>query len=368
MNKIALIIGGFLLITTVVLGIVFLTMKKENYSSAKCTNAGGSCINVNTESCSGTVQSGLCPGPSNIKCCVASAPASSTSSATNEGSACKTDWGGYAGSLMGPNSTCYPAMAWDSGGVDNNCCIQGYKYNAPTSSTPAGSASSGSASSGSASAGATSGGWTTLPADAMAGGYTTTQLRYDIAPYYLNLYNAVHALGGAISSAGGKRALDAEVNSSRSSTSLHYLGRAFDLATYSGMQNVDKDRFICVPIDSKHWTVWCKTDNPSVPVVTLVGAEYKSGKVSTRSWVGKAINFTAMAIANGFKPIGARSSFLTGTYMSAEWWHFQFTGDLVAGTTFGSELLKIYSLSTLEGKYSTFWNRVKNLKYGSDWS
>lgn len=29
----------------------------------------GRCIDTNTESCSGVLQSGLCPGPANIKCC-----------------------------------------------------------------------------------------------------------------------------------------------------------------------------------------------------------------------------------------------------------------------------------------------------------
>lgn len=37
---------------------------------ANCTNAGGTCINTNCASCNGTIRIGLCPGGSNIRCCI----------------------------------------------------------------------------------------------------------------------------------------------------------------------------------------------------------------------------------------------------------------------------------------------------------
>ncbi|KAJ9449154.1 Endochitinase [Diplonema papillatum] len=54
---------------------------------ATCSSGSsrGSCINVNRAGCSGTLRSGLCPGPSNVRCCLRSAaptPAPATGGCT----------------------------------------------------------------------------------------------------------------------------------------------------------------------------------------------------------------------------------------------------------------------------------------------
>ena len=51
--------------------------------------------------------------------------------------------------------------------------------------------------------------------------------------------------------------------------------------------------------------------------------------------------------------------------MGAEWWHFQYTKDLVEGvSTFGHELLKLYSENTLAG--TPPWRERERI-YGINW-
>lgn len=352
--------------------------KKNNYKKRYYERYGETCgtngICGDPYKCTGTLQKGLCPGGKDNVCCIStstSSTSSTSSSATPSSVDCKTDWFGYSGKCMSTGSTCTKWMDWDaenaSCGSNVKCCISGYAP-APSSSSSSSSSSSFPVPVFSTSSSLT---WTSLPADVPPGkkvnvdGYTSTQLRSDIAPFYKALYNEVHSLGGLITSAGGKRPLDAKVTAGRSATSLHYIGRAFDMALPTGMQNVDTDQFICVPIDSKHWTVWCKSTSTSVPIVTLTGTTVKSGKTSTKSWTGRAFNFTALASKYGFSSIGARSCF-PSTYTCGEWWHFQYVKDLSKGITFGSELLKLYSLSTLEKTFPA-WSKSKDLQYGISW-
>lgn len=75
-----------------------------------------------------------------------------------------------------------------------------------------------------------------VPAEAppgYEGGYKTMQLRADVAERYRALHAAMAAKGAVMTSSGGKRGLDATVSEGRSATSMHYLGRAFDLYLYS---------------------------------------------------------------------------------------------------------------------------------------
>ena len=108
--------------------------------------------------------------------------------------------------------------------------------------------------------------WVRCPADRFQnrGGFTKTTLREDTAEAYNKLYDAVHALGGIITSAGGKRGLSSKASPSRSKKSMHYVGRAFDMALPTGMQNPSTDPYLVENAGGRKWTVWCKTDNPEV--------------------------------------------------------------------------------------------------------
>ncbi len=86
-----------------------------------------------------------------------------------------------------------------------------------------------------------------VPAEAppgYEGGYRTMQLRADVAERYRALHAAMAAKGAVMTSSGGKRGLDATVSEGRSATSMHYLGRAFDLYLYSGMVNPAVDPYV----------------------------------------------------------------------------------------------------------------------------
>lgn len=226
--------------------------------------------------------------------------------------------------------------------------------------------------------------WRRCPADIFPGrdGYDHLALREDVANAYIDLYNAVHELGGIITTAGGKRLLSEASNASRSKTSFHYTGRAFDLALPTGMQDPSVDPFVIEKaIESdRHWVVWCRSNKSllslsnkvssgfQIPVTDYAQARKMSGtKIKGADVKGVFFNFTALAKLFGFERIRARSSFfLKGVYTSAEWWHFQYVAGLAPNiSTFGRELLKVYTPQ--EAEKFVYWKDVKDLKYGKDW-
>jgi len=215
-------------------------------------------------------------------------------------------------------------------------------------------------------------GWVSCPADKVPGkdGYGSTVLRTDAATAYKNLKAEVNALGGVITSAGGRRALSSGAGPARSKTSMHYTGLAFDMSLATGMQNFDTDPYLCVRVpDSRKWTIWCKS--PSAPEVTLqaVVCRSKGGKthLETRTMTVKAFNFTEVAAKHGFVNISARKNFFEGgAYGGSEWWHFQYDKALSKGKSkFGEELLKVYSLN--EAQKFVYWSEVKDNVYGVNW-
>lgn len=226
--------------------------------------------------------------------------------------------------------------------------------------------------------------WVKCPADAMKGGFSTTTLRSDAAKSYRRLYDEVHARGGVVTSAGGKRGLSSKASPARSKKSFHYTGRAFDLALPTGMQDpMGSDPYIVVRNgDSRKWTIWCKVLDESAPLagdietVTLkaayvVGLKDAKGKRYTQirytEWTGKAFSFTELATDLGFEPISGRKSFFSGgDYGGAEWWHLQWEEGLVKGTTtFGEELLKVYPLA--DCKQFVYWDEAKDAVFGVSW-
>lgn len=225
--------------------------------------------------------------------------------------------------------------------------------------------------------------WVRCPADKLPnkGGYTYTVLRFDTAQPYSRLYDSAHMLGGTVTSAGGKRALASKAGPNRSRTSMHYVGRAFDVAVPTGMIDPETDQYICVQVPGTHkWTVWCRsTLDPDEladrckalgiagGTVTLDGTYVQAKKVLHKPVLCVAFDFTALARKYGFASISARKAFFDKADVgAAEWWHFQWVTGLVKGkSTFGSELLKIYSLA--DAQKFVYWTEAKDAVYGVSW-
>lgn len=207
-----------------------------------------------------------------------------------------------------------------------------------------------------------------LLADKYREGYNRLQLRNDVAVAYKDIRNKVLKSGAILTSSGGMRSLNASINPSRSAVSFHYLGRALDLYIYSAMVNPEKDPYVVTwdIQEDRYFTVYarCKKDwdvNPREsdfqislpPEIELKNVmTYKNRKPSASDTVkGRFINLTEVFKDHGFKNIRARKSFFKGgTMLGAEWWHFQYEKGLMPKvSTFGAELLKIYSEETLQG-------------------
>lgn len=215
-------------------------------------------------------------------------------------------------------------------------------------------------------------------------GFNSLWLRSDVAEAYKALDQEVTARGGYLTTAGGKRELDAKTSASRSTKSFHYTGRAFDLAIYSGLGGdpVDLPFLVVREGGTRRWNVWCKVTDPNapkaaqVPVVTLPvsvcfhkrranGTRFT--QLSTVEWTGQAFSFTELAGIFGFQPISGRKSFFSGgSYGGAEWWHFQWEEGLTKGvSTFGDDLLKVYTLADCQR--FAYWNEVKDAVFGVSW-
>ena len=220
--------------------------------------------------------------------------------------------------------------------------------------------------------------WSSCPADKFQnrGGYTRTTLRSDTAVAYKALYKDVHELGGILTSAGGRRGLSSKASPARSKKSMHYVGRAFDMALPTGMQNPDTDPYLIAKASGRKWTVWCKTDDTNVPEKTIeasyvVTKKNSKGKrytiIKTKVVTARVFDLTAMASRHGFKNISARRSFFRGgSYGGAEWWHFQWEEGLEPNkTTFGEELLKVYTLQ--KASNFVYWDEAKNCKWKVNW-
>jgi hypothetical protein len=187
-------------------------------------------------------------------------------------------------------------------------------------------------------------------------GYNRLSLRSDAAEAYNLVRKKVLAAGGLLTSSGGIRSLHATVNASRSVTSMHYLGRAFDLYLYSGMVNTEEDPYVLTREKERTYRIWArcrKKKGAKLPkqrtVENVMTYEKRLGEADPVT--GHFLDLTALLVTHGFKPIRARTRFEEGaSLMGAEWWHFQYEDGLLDKiTTFGSELLKVYSKATLEG-------------------
>ena len=203
-----------------------------------------------------------------------------------------------------------------------------------------------------------------VDADPMGEGYNRFNLRADVADAYGHVRKVVVAAGGLITSSGAIRSLTTPVNPSRSATSLHYLGRALDLYIWSGMQNPEKDPFIIVYEGERYFRVYARASKGKHKTLKAATKDHREGgdKVSA-----KVIDLTSLFEEQGFARIKARRSFFRGgTYLGAEWWHFQNTNGLFSEvTTYGSELLRLYTEHKLED--TPPWNH-RNKIFDNGWA
>lgn len=194
-------------------------------------------------------------------------------------------------------------------------------------------------------------GWTKVPADRYREGYDSFRLRDDVAERYLGVREQVVAAGAILPSSGGRRSLTAHVSANRAATSLHYLGRALDLYVYAAMVDPDTDPIVVQPHPDRDraWIVYARAD--AGQYLTFDAMTYQRKAIETS---GCFVNLTELFRSAGFASIRARKSFYSSAPNtnngSAEWWHFQNEEGLVRDvTTFGSELLRVYTPQEVDG-------------------
>ena len=185
-----------------------------------------------------------------------------------------------------------------------------------------------------------------VPADKYKDGYDRFFLRSDVADAYNKVRQQVVEAGGKLTSSGARRSLDASVSPSRSATSFHYTGRALDLHVGSGMESPTKDPFVISSEGDRYWRVYVRADGGEQMEIDAI--TYNS-RTRARKVSGRFLDLTEIFKQQGFNRIKARKSFFdNGTWLGAEWWHFQYEIGLIAGeSTFGNELLRVYSEETL---------------------
>ena len=205
--------------------------------------------------------------------------------------------------------------------------------------------------------------WIRVPADSYRDGYNRFFLREDAAAAYMKVREVVVEASGKLTSSGARRSLNANVSASRSATSFHYTGRALDLFVGSGMENRVRDPFVVSPDGERYWRVFARAEG-GVPmeIEAVTYGSRNGGKITS----GKFLDVTALFEKEGFRRIRARRSFFNGgTWLGAEWWHFQYEDGLEHGvSTFGSELLKVYNVDQVRD--ASPW-RYKDRVFGENW-
>lgn len=206
--------------------------------------------------------------------------------------------------------------------------------------------------------------FTEVPTDAYK---KTFLLRKDAAEAYKKIYDEVKKNGGKMIIAGGLRTLDTKAGVGASKKSLHYIGRAFDIAIKFGLQNVKKDPYLVTVDENNRWVVWCKTNNTNFPEIELDAIVWKpnTGGINNREKVkARVFNFTEIAKKYGFSRIRGWPNFykVGDQYDEAEWWHYQYQAGLVAGgSVYGEEMLLVYPKEVAE-KF-IYWEQSKDLTW-----
>lgn len=206
--------------------------------------------------------------------------------------------------------------------------------------------------------------WRKVYADTWKNSYAHFVLRDDVAAEYETAYIRARQAGAIIPSSGSRRSLKARVSANRSATSLHYLGRAFDLFVGAAMHRPTSDPIVVEKDGERHWTVWARCKHDHGEFRTLQGWNHRLQRTDeVTDWF---INLTALFQEHGFERIPARRSYNANNYGASEWWHFQYEEGLVPGETrFGDELLRVYTLTEVEG--TPPWKHRNGL-WKVDWS
>ena len=211
-----------------------------------------------------------------------------------------------------------------------------------------------------------------VPADGIGSGqdvlsYGYTQISSEFSERYKRVYLRANELGGWVTSGGGRRALSA---SRPLGIGLHNIGRAVDLAPYTGLfkdANTDPNMKYLVIRDEpgskrSKFTIWAIVfpDKPGYNAAKAAEAEAAGiiqnrtwtvdrirslNDESTYTWTGKAFNLTAIFEANGFSRISPINDYLVdGKFRGVEWWHYEIHDGLVPNvTTIGDEVHKLYT-------------------------
>ena len=252
------------------------------------------------------------------------------------------------------------------------------------------------------------------------------KLRKDISPFFHNIVNELREQGAAFHGAGslirvGSRFSPAKrIARGGSPTSLHFVGRAIDLHTGAGCLadskalrslrsvNFNADltpayAYYISPNGPRRYVVYAVSKDPTVPVKEILAmfAGYSGGsEIFLEKVRGRFIDVNAVMAKHGFRIIrehkgntplqdvekecmgpngsaalseGGRKTRFTkkwsSAYLHTEWWHFQFTGDLVKhSTTYGSQLSAILSRQVIEQDFGgragvKFWGGRKNTRW-----
>lgn len=215
------------------------------------------------------------------------------------------------------------------------------------------------------------------PADKFKNGYESFNLRGDVADAARQVYNVLKTKGAILTSAGGFREISTKAtDSSMSKSSLHYTGRALDMAVSSGMENPRTDPYIITSDDglgrngNRLHRVYAKSDIGDEMTLTPITYDKPLGAVKLTD---KFVDLTKIMLDHGFERIKAKSRFYdtqnfstSDRYKHAEWWHFQYQIGLFHGhSTFGNELELVWLKTQLE-KTET-WQSSKSFVFGVNW-
>jgi hypothetical protein len=224
--------------------------------------------------------------------------------------------------------------------------------------------------------------WSQVPAFGIKNGgvsYNRNSISSEFEDKYMNAYNKIIALGGVLTSGGGRRDLST-IDKPR--LGMHNIGRAIDLGAYSGLYgniNENEDTVYLVIRDNPNnekslYTVWCpivKT-RPDFDQAVYNAALNETGLItnqtftvslvktlqnqSTYQWTGEAFNLTKILEDQGFVRIPPIDDYLTkGNFKGTEWWHYEIHDGLVVNeTTALNEMLKMYTLKEAMEKHKYF--------------
>ena len=112
------------------------------------------------------------------------------------------------------------------------------------------------------------------------------------------------------------------------------------------MESPARDPYVVASDGDRYWRVYARA--PGAEQKEIDAVTYNS-RSRPRKTTGNFLDLTALFESEGFFRIRARKSFFdNGTWLGAEWWHFQYERELEPGvSTFGDELLRVYSETTL---------------------